>query len=94
MNINNIEIGSEYIMTTAYKADSTSSYQPKTVVKDNIAYQTTHIRVKSVKDSGEYFYIGYVPAGDDTRRFGFGYTKVYKKGEKPYGVISFEPVTT
>lgn len=92
MNIPAIEIGHEYVMTSASKANSVSAFQPKTIVEDGIAYQTTQIKVTSVKDSGEYFYIGYVPTRDDAGRCKFGYARIYKEGDRPYGVVKFEPI--
>ena len=93
IDISKIGTGIMHTMTTAYKANGASSYQPNTVVQDGKAIQTTQVRVTWMEDKGEYFYIGYRPAGKDIGRFGFGAARIYKNGPREYGVIGFAPVT-
>ena len=92
IDISKIETNLIHTMTSATKANDVSNYQPNTVVRDGKAIQTKQVRVTWIEDRGEYFYIGYIPAGKDVGRFGFGAARIYKSGAREYGVIGFEPV--
>lgn len=92
MQINGIHVDDKYVMTVASKANQVSRYQPKTVIENDKAYQTMKIRVTFVEDRGDYFYIGYAPIEEDSTRCSFGYARIYKSGNRSWGIVKFDPM--
>lgn len=74
-----------------HKKNGINEYQPRvTKVDGKFVYTERFVKIMSIDDRGDYWYIGYEPVGRDRGTFGFGYTRLYKNEIPKYGAIAFE----
>jgi hypothetical protein len=82
-------IGRYITIINRLKANDISKFKPSTVVHGEYADQTRKVKVTSVEDRGEFFYVGYRPVRFDAR---WGYTRIYKDiSSRKYGTIDIIP---
>ena len=87
-----VQAGNLFTMTTVMKADKNSAYQRNTYVMNGKAVTKMLVNVEWVEDRGEYLYVGYTPAGKDSRLCKFGAARLYLDGPREFGVVGFEAV--
>lgn len=88
-DIAKMKIGRRFILTNVMREQSFSKYQPDTTVKDGKEYRRFEVIITSIKDSGDYLYVGYEPINKAHGRF--GYCRIYKENEPyEYGMLGAE----
>ena len=83
-----MKVGAEYIKVERLKKNGINERQPGRKVSGEYVYEEMRVRVTSMKDCGDYWYLGYKPIGKDAGRCGFGYTRYYKDIVPEYGTVA------
>lgn len=81
--------GNRVTFIVRMKATPISQYQPFTVVENKYEITTITCTISSVKDKGDFWYVGYTPLSP--RQGAFGYLRVYKDyATREFGVIDIQ----
>ena len=90
----NLHIRRNFRMVWIGKKNGINENQPGVFkIEGDKVFSEMFVRLLTIEDRGDFWYIGYEPAGKDRGRCTFGYTRLYKEGPREFGTQAFEDAT-